>query len=58
MKTAHEGDPRTCPACAEIMAMMKSAMSFEMKELILETLKREQARCHGQKTESNDGLVR
>ena len=48
MMTAHVGDPKTCPACAEIRAMMRAAMSFEMKELFLDMLKREQQQHHPQ----------
>lgn len=48
MKTAHTGDSKTCPACMEIRAMMRAAMSFEMKELFLDMLKREQQQHHPQ----------
>jgi len=48
MMTAHTGDPKTCPACAEIRALMRAATSFEMKELFLAMLKREQQQYHPQ----------
>ena len=44
--TPHTQPQSTCPACAELRAMMRGALSFETKSAILELLKIEQAKYH------------